>query len=74
MSSHEMFGDPVVVPGPNLRSLFTDTETVDDDTSELVADADIHPCPTCGRGVPVTALTCPRDGTAVLDTSSADDR
>ncbi|HZJ07038.1 MAG TPA: hypothetical protein VFD59_16410 [Nocardioidaceae bacterium] len=45
MSHQEVFGDPVVIPGPNMRSLFTDTESVDGDTAELVAAAETHSCP-----------------------------
>ena len=34
----EVFADPVMVPGPHVRSLFTDTEGVDEDTAALVED------------------------------------
>lgn len=30
MPYHEEFADPVIVPGPNLRGRFSDTEAVDD--------------------------------------------
>lgn len=34
----ETFADPVIVPGPVLRSLVVDTEEVDDTTSALPVD------------------------------------
>jgi hypothetical protein len=67
MSLHrnEEFGDPVVVPGPNLRGRFTGTETVAEG-SELVDPSGAGRCPTCGRVLAAATLVCPDDGTAVL--------
>lgn len=63
----EEFADTVVVPGPNLRSRFVDTEEVDDDAAELIVDADAAGfCPTCHRVLPADAVACPGDGTSVV--------
>ena len=72
MRHGEEFADPVLVPGPNLRSLHTDTEQVDEATTELVDD-DARFCMTCHRVFPSTALTCGDDGTALIDLPNADD-
>ena len=66
MSHQEEFADPVVVPGPNVRSRFTDTEEVDDDATELVVDA-ARLCPTCHGVFSDVTLVCPDDGTALRD-------
>jgi hypothetical protein len=65
---NEEFGDPVVVPGPNLRGRFTGTEVVAD-RSELVDESAAHRCPTCGYLLPAATLVCPTDGTVVLTLS-----
>lgn len=44
MTSDHGFGDPVVAPGPNLRSRSVDTEEVSPDGRELVdRDEVAHP-------------------------------
>jgi hypothetical protein len=58
MRSPEEFGDPVIVPGPNLRSRHTDTEVVDD-AAELSAGTARTTCPGCGVAIDEPALTCP---------------
>jgi hypothetical protein len=58
MPSPEEFADPVIVPGPNLRSRHTDTEVVDD-ASELSAGGLLTTCPGCGVVIDQLALTCP---------------
>jgi hypothetical protein len=40
MTSDQGFGDPVVAPGPNLRSRFVDTEEVSPEGRELVDGED----------------------------------
>jgi hypothetical protein len=66
VSHHEEFADPVVVPGPNLRSRFTDTEEVDDAVTEQF-DADTSRfCPSCHRVLPSTELACSADGTQLV--------
>jgi hypothetical protein len=67
--SIEEFGDPVIVPGPNLRSRFTATESVADG-SALVDDSAATRCPTCGRSLPAATLICPTDGAVVLELPS----
>lgn len=67
MPNHEEFADPVVVPGPNLRSRFVDTEAVDGSRSEQVDDADARFCPACHGVYAATALVCPDDGTALVE-------
>jgi len=63
---HEEFADPVVVPGPNLRSLFTDTEEVDDVVIEQVDDGSQF-CPACHRVYPATWWSCLDDGTTLIE-------
>jgi hypothetical protein len=65
VTDHEEFADPVVIPGPNLRSLFTDTEEVDDAVAEQVED-DSQFCPSCRRVYPVTTTVCPDDATSLI--------
>jgi hypothetical protein len=60
----EEFADPVVIPGPNLRSLHVDTESVDDADEAL--EAGTVPCGSCGGPVFELALTCPVCGVANL--------
>ncbi|MEX1163603.1 MAG: hypothetical protein WEB03_08490 [Nitriliruptor sp.] len=67
MPHHEEFADPVVVPGPNIRSRSVDTEAVEEDTAALVEDREARFCPTCHRVLPSTALVCPDDGAALTD-------
>ncbi len=65
MASNESFADPVVVPGPNIRSLFVDTEVVEAvDTVQV--DLDVASCPVCERELPASVLICPDDGTLLL--------
>lgn len=66
MRHSEDFADPVLVPGPNPRSLHTDTEEVDRATTEMVDGAAMF-CSTCHGVFPVTTLACPDDGTAVTE-------
>lgn len=66
MPHHEEFADPVVVPGPNLRSLFTDTEEVDDAVVEQV-DEDSQFCPACHRVYPAPMRSCVDDGTTLIE-------
>jgi len=61
----EEFADPVVIPGPNLRSLHVDTESVDDDADEAL-EAGTVSCSACGSAVFELALTCPVCGVANL--------
>jgi hypothetical protein len=63
---HKGFADPVVVPGPNLRSLFTDTEGVDDAVTEQVDDPSRF-CPSCHRVYPAIRRSCVDDGTALIE-------
>jgi hypothetical protein len=63
---HEEFADPVIVPGPNLRSLFTDTEQVDEAVATC-ADDDARFCPACRRVFPAATLVCPDDGNALVE-------
>lgn len=72
MRHGEEFADPVLVPGPNLRSLHTDTEQVDGATTEMVDD-DARFCTTCHRVFGSAALSCDHDGTALVDLPAADD-
>lgn len=67
MSDHEVFSDPVVIPGPNPRSLFVDTETVDDAVAAPVDDDDARFCPTCHRTYGPSTPACTADGTALID-------
>jgi hypothetical protein len=62
----EEFADPVVVPGPNLRSRFTDTEEVHHAAVEQVDDGSQF-CPTCHRVYPTTILSCVDDGTTLIE-------
>lgn len=41
-------------------------EIVDGDSTELVAAVDTHRCPVCQRSLPISTLTCPEDGVALL--------
>ncbi|HSK22318.1 MAG TPA: hypothetical protein VK906_04040 [Egicoccus sp.] len=66
MPHHEEFADPVVVPGPNLRSLFTDTEEVDDAVVEQVDDGSRF-CPSCHRVYPATTRSCVDDGARLIE-------
>jgi hypothetical protein len=63
---NEEFGDPVIVPGPNLRSRFTATETVADG-SEFIDDSAATRCPSCGRLLPAATMVCPTDGAVVIE-------
>ncbi len=65
MRTPEEFADPVVIPGPNLRSLHVDTESVDDVADEAL-EAGTSACPSCGTPVFELALTCPVCGVANL--------
>lgn len=69
MTHHEEFADPVVIPGPNPRSLFTDTEEVDDAVVEQIED-DSQFCPSCRRVYPGTATVCPDDATSLIQLPS----
>jgi hypothetical protein len=62
----EEFADPVVVPGPNLRSLFTNTEEVDDAVVEQVDDGSQF-CPSCHRVFLATMWSCVDDGAARIE-------
>jgi hypothetical protein len=64
--STEEFGDPVIVPGPNVRSRFTATEAVAE-VSELVDGSAATRCPVCRRLLPAATLVCPTDGAVVLE-------
>jgi len=66
LTHHEEFADPIVVPGPNMRSLFTETEEVDDAIVEQVDD-DAWFCPTCRRPRRAATGSCPDDGTALVE-------
>ena len=66
MTHGEEFADPLVVPGPNLRSLFTDTEEVHDGVAEEVDD-DSRFCPSCRRVYPATRRSCADDGTPLVE-------
>jgi hypothetical protein len=66
LTSHEEFADPVVVPGPNLRSRFTDTEQVDDAVTEQLEEDGLRFCPSCHRVLPSTELVCTADGTELV--------
>lgn len=66
VTHHEEFADPIAVPGANMRSLFTDTEEVDDATVEQVDD-DAWFCPTCRRTRRAATGLCPDDGTALVE-------
>ena len=66
MPHHEEFADPVVVPGPNLRSLFTDTEEVDDAVVEQV-DEGSQFCPACHRVYPASMGSCVEDSTTLIE-------
>jgi uncharacterized protein YbaR (Trm112 family) len=63
---HEEFADPVIVPGPNLRSLFTDTEQVDEPVAASVDDDALF-CPACRRAFPAATLACPDDGDTLVE-------
>jgi hypothetical protein len=63
---HEEFADPVVVPGPNLRSRFTDTEEVDDAVTEGYDEDASRFCPACHRVLPSTEPVCSADGTELV--------
>jgi hypothetical protein len=63
---HEEFADPVVVPGPNLRSRFTDTEEVDDAVTARSEEDASRFCPSCHRVLSSTELVCTADGTALV--------
>jgi hypothetical protein len=65
MRSPEQFADPVIVPGPNLRSRHTDTEVVDD-AAELPVGSTLTACPGCGVAIDAPALTCPACDVFVL--------
>lgn len=65
MTYREEFGDPVVIPGPNLRSRFTDTETVDEDRDAAASASST--CPRCGRLLAPSTLVCPDDGAALVE-------
>lgn len=67
MPHHEEFADPVVVPGPNVRSRFIDTEEVDDAVPEQFNEDASRFCPVCHRVLPSTELICSADGTALID-------
>jgi hypothetical protein len=56
----------VVVPGPNLRSLFTDTEEVDHAVVELIDDGSQF-CPSCHRVYPPPVRSCDDDGTTLVE-------
>ena len=73
MPDREVFADPVVIPGPNVRSLFTDTEAVDEETHVLVDDGEDRFCPTCHRVCAATTLVCPVDRTPVVDLPAVSD-
>jgi hypothetical protein len=60
------FADPVVVPGPNLRSRFTDTEEVEDAVTEQFDENASRFCPSCHRVRPSTELVCTADGTELV--------
>ncbi|GGI03817.1 hypothetical protein [Egicoccus halophilus] len=69
----EEFADTVVVPGPNLRSRFVETEEVDDAEVEQVDGAeddqladDAGFCPACHRVVASTERVCPDDDTTLV--------
>jgi hypothetical protein len=66
LTHHEEFADPAVVPGPNLRSRFTDTEQVDDAVTEQLDEDGLRFCPSCHRVLPDAELVCPADGTASM--------
>ncbi len=63
---HEEFADPVVVPGPNLRSRFTDTEDLREPAVELVDDEQARFCSRCHRVFPATTSRCPDDDTTLV--------
>jgi hypothetical protein len=62
----EEFADPVVVPGPNLRSRFTDTEEVAGGVTEEPDEDASRFCPACHRVLPSAELVCPADGTELV--------
>jgi AICAR transformylase/IMP cyclohydrolase PurH len=64
---HEEFADTVVVPGPNLRSRFVDTEQVEDEVAEQIDGGGARFCPTCHGAFPSPVLTGPDDATALDD-------
>ncbi|MFA9445793.1 hypothetical protein [Egicoccus sp. AB-alg6-2] len=66
-SHHEEFADPVVIPGPNLRSLFTDTEDAIGDAVVMVESDDARSCPVCHRAYGSTTLVCHDDGAALIE-------
>ena len=66
MPHHEEFADPVVVPGPNLRSRFTDTEEVEDAVTEEFDEDASRFCPSCHRVLPSTEVVCTADGTELV--------
>ena len=61
----EECADPVVIPGPNLRSLYVDTDVVEDDADEVLEVGTV-PCASCGAHVLELALACPVCGIANL--------
>jgi hypothetical protein len=63
---HEEFADTVVVPGPNLRSRFTDTEEVDDAVTGQSDEDASRFCPSCHRVSPSTELVCSADGAELV--------
>jgi hypothetical protein len=66
VTAHEEFADPVIVPGPNVRSRFTDTEEVAETVAAQVDD-DVRFCPACRRVFPASAWVCGDDGTALIE-------
>jgi hypothetical protein len=66
------FADPLVVPGPVLRSRHPETESDDGPATELVADAGDLRCPECGGRFPGIATHCPDDGTPLSTADSVE--
>jgi hypothetical protein len=63
---HEEFADTVVVPGPNLRSRFTDTEEVGDAVAAQTDEDASRFCPSCHRVLASTELVCSDDGAELV--------
>ena len=71
MARPEEFADPVLVPGPNVRSRYVDTEEVGPDSGIALEESELQHCPACGRRFAGATLVCPDDGVLVSDSDPA---
>lgn len=67
MPHDESFDDLIGIPGPNVRSQFTDTEQVEETTTDQPDDDHSRFCPNCHRVLPQTELVCQDDETALTE-------